>query len=112
MEFSLSNQILVLEASIWRRDIRPVRTKIEYRNLDCWQTDLAMKDNKMELASFLSAQVSMVKLKENYKLVASSGFTEPKPVTISIILHAHHTFSYGYNRVVVARDTDVLLLSV
>lgn len=91
-----------------------------------------MEDNKRELTSFLSIQLSMVIPKDGCELIVSGGFSDPKHITTSnknhnvsslsstheeadtrIVLHTHEASACGYDRViVVARDTDVLILLV
>ncbi len=117
-----------------RKGVKPIRRIIDDRNVrlpDNWLTYLAMEDNKRELTSFLSVQLSLVVPKEGCELIVSGGFSDPKHIHVTssnenhmvdnlsctheeadtrIILHAHEAATCFY--VVVARDTDVLVLLI
>ena len=112
---------------------RPVRRLVQDRNLklpDNWQNFLAMNDNKRDLVDLLSKELSKVHLDSGHELIVSGGFLECKRVVSTdlnhdvtalsstheegdtrVILHAIEASKNGYERIVViARDTDILIL--
>ena len=113
------------------QNVRAIRRVIEGRLVPLpsnWQAFLVLGDNKADLARFLSEEV-ITMAPEHKVIVVSGGFKEEDEVRCSdttvevdtlkcnheeadtcIVLHVIHNNEYAQNVVVLARDTDVLLL--
>ncbi len=113
------------------RNVRAMRRVIEGPLVPLpsnWQAFLVLGDNKADLARFLSEEL-ITMAPEHKVIVVSGGFKEEEEVRCSdttvdvdtlkcnheeadtrIVLHVIHNNEYAQNVVVLARDTDVLLL--
>ena len=115
---------------------RPIRRRIESREVPLpvnWKNFIDLSENKADLENFLSTQLiasAKAKLRDR-EVITSGGFVDRTTAQsshgadiaglqsshdeadTSIILHAKHLATEGYDRTIISsRDIDVLVLLV